>query len=69
MEDRTSGLTLANVSSPTPAFLITGLHPGRDLRLRVFAANSNGRSPPAVLQGFTTKVASLQVGQYRLIFT
>ena len=62
--DVMSGMVLANVSSPRPAFMISGLNPGRDLRLLVFALNNNGRSDPTVLEGFTTKVAQLQVGQY-----
>ena len=61
--DVVSGMMLANVSSPRPVFMITGLNPGRDLRLMVFAMNTNGRSKPTVLEGFTTKVAQLQVGK------
>jgi len=59
--DVMSSMVLANVSSPRPVFMITGLNPGRDLRLLVFATNKNGRSDPTVLEGFTTKVAQLQV--------
>ena len=61
--DVVSSMMLANVSSPRPVFMITGLNPGRDLRLMVFAMNNNGRSDPTVLEGFTTKVAQLQVGK------
>ena len=61
--DVNSGMTLANVSSPRPVFIITGLNPGRDLRLMVFSVNKNGRSKPTILEGFTTKVAQLQVGE------
>ena len=70
--DVVSGMMLANVSSPRPVFMITGLNPGRDLRLMVFAMNTNGRSKPTVLEGFTTKVAQLQVGKFvvlSLIYT
>ena len=62
--DVNSAMTLANVSSPRPVFIITGLNPGRDLRLMVFSVNKNGRSKPTVLEGFTTKVAQLQVGEF-----
>ena len=62
--DVNSAITLANVSSPRPVFIITGLNPGRDLRLMVFSVNKNGRSKPTVLEGFTTKVAQLQVGEF-----
>ena len=44
-------------------FIITGLNPGRDLRLLVVGVNKNGRSEATVLEGFTTKVAQLQVGE------
>lgn len=62
--DVNSAITLANVSNPRPVFIITGLNPGRDLRLMVFAINKNGRSKPTILEGFTTKVAQLQVGKF-----
>ena len=65
--DVNSAMTLANVSSPRPVFIITGLNPGRDLRLMVFSVNKNGRSKPTVLEGFTTKVAQLQVGEFVVI--
>ena len=51
------------VRSPRPVFIITGLNPGRDLRLLVVGVNNNGRSEATVLEGFTTKVAQLQVGE------
>ena len=62
--DVNSAVTLANVSSNQPVFIITGLNPGRDLTLMVFAINKNGRSKPTILEGFTTKVAQLQVGEF-----
>ena len=43
--------------------MFSGLNPGRDLRLLVFSFNKNGRSQPTVLEGFSTKVAQLQVGK------
>ena len=62
--DVNSAITLANVSNSRPVFIITALNPGRDLRLMVFAINKNGRSKPTILEGFTTKVAQLQVGKF-----
>ena len=56
-------MMLANVSSSRPVFTITGLNPGRDLRLAIFGVNKNGKSQPSILDGFTTKVAQLQVGK------
>ena len=35
---------------------------GRDLELRIFGVNLNGRSKPTVLEGFRLKVAELQIG-------
>ena len=63
------GLTmthLANVSSPTPQFTVTGLNPGQEVNLVIKAVNSNGASEPVVMDVFTTKVAQLQVGELRL---
>jgi len=59
--DVKSSHLLANVSSETPFFQITGLNPGRGLRLHVFSANLNGRSKSTTLEGFTLKVAELQI--------
>ena len=61
--DVVSEIMLANVTNVQPVFIITGLNPGRDLRLVVFAINKNGRSEATVMEGFTTKVAQLQVGE------
>ena len=47
-------------------FQVSGLNSGRGLKITVFAANSNGRSPNVVLEGFTLKVAELQVGEFFL---
>ena len=63
------GLTmthLANVSSPTPQFTVTGLNPGQEVNLVIKAVNSNGASEPVVMDVFTTKVAQLQVGELEL---
>ena len=61
------GLTmtpLANVSSLTPQFTVTGLTPGQEINLLIKAVNSNGASPAVVMDVFTTKVAQLQVGEF-----
>ena len=61
--DLKSGHLLVNMSSDRPYFQITGLNPGRGLRLQISAANQNGKSEEAVLEGFTLKVAELQIGR------
>ena len=67
--DVVSKVLLANVSSSRPVFTITGLIPGRDLHLAIFGVNQNGKSKPMVLEGFTSKVAHLQIGksQYKIL--
>ena len=42
---------------------MSGLNSGRGLKITIYAANANGRSPNIVLEGFTLKVAELQVGK------
>ena len=42
---------------------ISGLNSGRGLKITIYAANANGRSPNVILEGFTLKVAELQVGK------
>ena len=64
--DGVSHITLANVSSLHPFFTVTGLHPGREIKLLISAENKNGRSKPVMLDVFTTKVAQLQVGKFVL---
>ena len=61
--DVANNIILANVSSSRPHFTITGLNPGRELRLVIYAENRNGRSSSITLEGFTTKVAQLQIGK------
>ncbi|KAJ1529183.1 hypothetical protein ONE63_005989 [Megalurothrips usitatus] len=51
---------LANVSSDTPSFTVSGLAPGLVLRMLVFASNSKGRSESIHLEGFTLKGAEKQ---------
>ena len=60
--DVANKIILANVTSPRPHFTITGLNPGRDFRLAIYAENTNGKSSAVNLEGFTTKVAHLQIG-------
>ena len=45
------------------ALQVSGLNSGRGLKITIYAANSNGRSRNVVLEGFTLKVAELQVGK------
>ena len=61
--DVANSIVLANVSSSRPQFTITGLNPGRDLRLVIHSVNRNGKSSLITLEGFTTKVAHLQIGK------
>ena len=42
---------------------VSGLNSGRGLKITIYAANANGRSPNIELEGFTLKVAELQVGK------
>ncbi|XP_045465735.1 nephrin isoform X2 [Harmonia axyridis] len=51
---------LANVSSNTPLFGVTGLEAGKELRIAVYGVNTRGTSDPATLEGYTLKVAEKQ---------
>ena len=42
---------------------VSGLNSGRGLKITIYAANANGRSSNIVLEGFTLKVAELQLGK------
>lgn len=53
----------ANVSSKFPLFIVSGLDPGKELKMLIYAANSKGRSEPVLLEGFTLKVAEKQTGE------
>ena len=44
-------------------FQVSGLNSGKGLKIKIFAVNSDGESSPAVLEGFTLKVAELQLGK------
>ena len=43
---------------------VSGLNSGRGLKITIYAVNDNGRSTSRVIEGFTLKVAQLQVGMY-----
>ena len=45
------------------ALQVSGLNSGRGLKITIYAANANGRSSNIVLEGFTLKVAELQLGK------
>lgn len=53
----------ANVSAKFPLFIVSGLDPGKVLKMVVYAANAKGRSEPVLLEGFTLKVAEKQTGK------
>ncbi len=63
VRDARTGQLIANATGDRqPEFEVTGLNSGRGMKIVVYAMNSAGRSePPAVLDGFTLKVAELQV--------
>ncbi|KAK3908501.1 Nephrin [Frankliniella fusca] len=51
---------LANVSSDTASFSVSGLAPGLVLKMLIYGSNSKGRSEPSRLEGFTLKGAEKQ---------
>ena len=63
--DVANNIILANVTSSRPQFTITGLNPGRDLRLVIYAENRNGKSSVITIDGFTSKVAQLKIGKIK----
>ena len=44
-------------------FQVSGLNSGRGLKMTISAVNANGKSESATLEGFTLKVAELQLGE------
>ena len=52
-------------TSPFFSAQVSGLNSGRALKITIYAANANGRSSNIVLEGFTLKVAELQLGKPR----
>lgn len=63
--DWKTGVLQANVSSKFPVFVVSGLDPGKVLKMHVYAANGKGRSEVVPLEGFTLKVAEKQTGKFR----
>lgn len=61
--DQHTGILQANVTSrENAAFTVQGLEPGKVLNMIMYAVNAKGRSDPALLEGFTLKVAEKQTG-------
>ena len=48
-------------------FQVSGLNSGRGLKITLYAVNANGRSKSTVIEGFTLKVAQLQVGELSVV--
>ena len=64
--DLQTGQLITNTSGePAPEFEVSGLNSGRGMKITIFAANADGRSDSAVLEGFTLKVAELQLGKLK----
>ncbi|KAJ8970114.1 hypothetical protein NQ314_001386 [Rhamnusium bicolor] len=61
--DWKTGILQANVSAKFPLFIVSGLDPGKVLKMVVYSANSKGRSESVLLEGFTLKVAEKQTGK------
>ncbi|XP_057651793.1 nephrin-like isoform X2 [Diorhabda carinulata] len=61
--DSSTGFILANVSSKFPVFIVSGLDPGKSLKMIVYAANSKGKSEQVPLEGFTLNVAEKQTDE------
>ena len=46
------------------------MNSGRGLKMTISAVNANGKSESATLEGFTLKVAELQLGEtFKILFT
>ena len=57
-------------SSFGPVFEVSGLEPGRNYRLLIYAVNAKGRSDPVILEPVTLKgVAMYTTGKFLLILT
>ncbi|XP_071554654.1 synaptogenesis protein syg-1 isoform X1 [Temnothorax nylanderi] len=66
--DQHTQVLQANVTSrENAAFTVQGLEPGKVLNMNLYAVNAKGRSEPALLEGFTLKVAEKQT--VRVLFT
>ncbi|CAH1104103.1 unnamed protein product [Psylliodes chrysocephalus] len=58
--DSTTGVLLANVSAKFPVFIVSGLDPGKMLKMIIYASNSKGQSEQVPLDGFTLNIAEKQ---------
>nr|XP_023019430.1 uncharacterized protein LOC111508225 [Leptinotarsa decemlineata] len=58
--DSSTGVQLANVSAKFPVFIVSGLDPGKTLKMVVYGANTKGRSEQVSLEGFTLNIAEKQ---------
>ncbi|KAH0811730.1 hypothetical protein GEV33_011062 [Tenebrio molitor] len=58
--DQQTDTLQANVSAKFPLFTVSGLDPGKILKMVVYAANSKGRSETVLLEGLMLKVAEKQ---------
>lgn len=61
--DSTTGVLLANVSAKFPVFIVSGLDPGKMLKMIIYASNSKGQSEQVPLDGFTLNIAEKQTGK------
>jgi hypothetical protein len=61
--DQQTDTLQANVSAKFPLFTVSGLDPGKILKMVVYAANSKGRSETVLLEGLMLKVAEKQTGK------
>ncbi|XP_017787321.1 PREDICTED: synaptogenesis protein syg-2 isoform X2 [Nicrophorus vespilloides] len=58
--DEQNDILQINVSAKFPLFTVSGLEPGKMLKMMVYAANAKGHSEGITLEGFTLKVAEKQ---------
>ncbi|XP_067208142.1 synaptogenesis protein syg-1 isoform X3 [Linepithema humile] len=66
--DQHTGVLQANITSrENAAFTVQGLEPGKILNMILYAVNAKGRSDPALIEGFTLKIAEKQT--VRVLFT
>lgn len=63
--DEHTDVLQANVSAKFPMFTICGLESGKSLKMRVYAANSKGRSDVVTLEGYTLKIEK-QTGEVKV---
>lgn len=66
--DLKSGIIQANISSRQASFVVSGLSPGRLLKMAVYAVNARGASDRVLLEGYTLKAAEKQTGKLMFPF-